>query len=247
MFARLLPSRRWFNLVLLHKLMAFLRVAVLLGLVFSLTACSSKKTSSIGSSSRDLINRSSGYTAVRSFDDAPATGPRPQLALAKTGGGAPSVQLLWDRCHYLSKQGLGYSFGSNSPYNGGMDCSGTVQFVLKSLGYRDVPRASYQQYQWMKNMGRLKSVGWGHSEERAYASMKPGDLVFWGGTYNSGHKVSHVEIYMGRNPQTGQQFFFGARSSRTRGLNGHGVDVFKFPKSRKGRMVGYGTLPGMRR
>ena len=217
--------------------MAIFRVALLVGAVVLLTACSSNRTSS----------KRTGYTAVRSFDDARATGPRPQLAVASTTGGAPSVQSLWDRCHYLSKKGVGYSFGSNSPYNGGMDCSGTVQFVLKSLGYHDIPRASYQQHQWMKNMGRLKSVGWGHSEEKAYASMKPGDLVFWGGTYNSGHKVSHVEIYMGRNPQTGQQFFFGARSSRVRGLNGNGVDVFKFPKSRKGRLVGYGTLPGLRR
>lgn len=210
---------------------------VLLGVILSLGACSSKQTSSKGS----------GYTAVRSFDDAHASGPRPQLAVANIGSGAPSVNLIWDRCHHLSKKGLGYSFGSNSPYNGGMDCSGTVQFVLKSLGYHDIPRASYQQHQWMKQMGRLKSVGWRHSEEKAYASLRPGDLVFWGGTYNSGHKVSHVEIYMGRNPQTGEQFFFGARSSRSRGLNGHGVDVFPFPRSRKGRMVGYGTLPGLRR
>ena len=145
------------------------------------------------------------------------------------------------------QQNLRYSFGSDSPYNGGMDCSGTVQFVLKSLGYQDCPRTSYQQYQWMKNMGRLKDVGFWHSEEKAYASLKPGDLVFWGGTYNSGHKVSHVEIYMGRNPQSGQQFTFGARSSRSRGLNGNNVDVFELSKRRKGQLVGYGTLPGLRR
>jgi hypothetical protein len=200
----------------------------------------------VGCGGRQTASSRGGYTAVRSFDDARPTGNRPQLAVSNAGG-APTVQLLWNRCHHLSKQKVGYSFGSNSPYNGGMDCSGSVQFVLKSLGYRDVPRASYQQHKWMKDMGRLKEVGRWQSEEKAYASMRPGDLVFWGGTYNSGHKVSHVEIYMGRNPQTGQQYFFGARSSRSRGLNGNGVDVFEFPKSRKGRLVGYGSLPGLRR
>jgi len=190
-----------------------------------------------------------GYTAVGTFDErGRSRASKAQLVAATSRPvGAPSVQLLWDRCHYLSKQRLRYDFGSDSPYNGGMDCSGTVQFVIKSLGYSDVPRASYQQYQWMKSIGALKEVGFWHSEEKAYASLRPGDLVFWGGTYNSGHKVSHVEIYMGRNPRTGERYTFGARGSRSTGLNGNGVDVFKLNKRKKGQLRGYGTLPGLRR
>lgn len=214
------------------------RCVLLAGLAMTLSHCGSGGSSS-----------SSRYTAVGNFDESGRSrASRAQLVSAtQTTGGSPSVNLLWDRCHHLSKQRLRYDFGSDSPYNGGMDCSGTVQFVVKSLGYHDVPRASYQQYQWMKDMGCLKEVGMWHSEERAYASLKPGDLVFWGGTYRSGHKVSHVEIYMGKNPQSGQQFTFGARSSRSKGLNGNGVDVFQLSKRKKGQLVGYGTLPGLRR
>lgn len=190
-----------------------------------------------------------GYTAVGTFDESGRSrASKAQLVAApQRSGGAPSVQLLWDRCHFLSKQRLNYDFGSDDPHKGGMDCSGAVQFVVKSLGYRDVPRASYQQYQWLRNAGALKKVGFWHSEKKAYASLKPGDLVFWGGTYRSGHKVSHVEIYMGQNPRTGERYTFGARSSRTKGLNGNGVDVFKLSKRKKGQLRGYGTLPGLRR
>lgn len=127
-----------------------------------------------------------------------------------------------------------------------MDCSGTMQFLLKSIGYSDIPRTSYAQYDWLKEKGTLKKVGFFHKPSKAVRRFQPGDLIFWGGTYKSGHKVSHVMVYLGRS-QNGTHYVFGARGKKVKGLNGNGVDIFQFrPESTGGKLVGYGRPPGLR-
>lgn len=154
-------------------------------------------------------------------------------------------ELRW-RCHALAAQKLSYRFGGSDPSRGGLDCSATVQHILKSMGVHDVPRTSYSQYNWLQKKGTLKKLRFWNSPQKAYAKMRPGDLVFWGKTYKSGNKVTHVMIYLGQNPQNGRQYMFGARGSGVEGYHGAGVDVFEMNPNSKSKLVGYGMIPGIR-
>ncbi len=171
----------------------------------------------------------------------------PAPSIQAPGAYGPStVAELRRRAEFLATRGLTYKFGADHPSEGGMDCSGTMQFLLKSIGYRDIPRTSYHQYEWLQKRGTLRKVGFFRSPERAIRDFRPGDLIFWGGTYNSGHKVSHVMVYLGRS-RSGTHYIFGARGKSVKGLNGNGVDIFEYnPSSTGGRLVGYGRLPGLK-
>lgn len=172
--------------------------------------------------------------------------PRPVPPSQPEFTGQRTVDELRRRAEFLATRGLPYKFGGDHPSEGGMDCSGTMQFLLKSMGYPDIPRTSYDQFEWLGDQGTLKKVGFWHSHERAVASLRPGDLVFWGGTYDSGHKVSHVMVYLGKSP-AGTLYLFGARGKKVKGLNGAGVDIFEYkPNKDRERLVGYGRLPGIK-
>ena len=54
----------------------------------------------------------------------------------------PKVRQILDAGLALTKQNLGYTYGSADPANGGMDCSGFIYYVLKQNGFPDVPRDS---------------------------------------------------------------------------------------------------------
>lgn len=164
-----------------------------------------------------------------------------------SGVGPATIEELRRRAEFLASRGLNYRFGGDHPSEGGMDCSGTMQFLLKSIGYDDIPRTSYDQFEWLKQQGTLRRVGFFRGPAKAVRNFRPGDLIFWGGTYNSGHRVSHVMIYMGQS-RSGTHYVFGARGKKVKGLNGNGVDIFEYrPESTGGKLLGYGPLPGMRR
>ncbi|NNE91102.1 MAG: hypothetical protein HKN23_05600 [Verrucomicrobiales bacterium] len=152
-----------------------------------------------------------------------------------------AVQEMRSRAESISRMGLPYKFGGESPAEGGMDCSGTMQYLLTGMGVPNVPRTSYAQFEWLKKSGNLRRKGWGSEEFR---NLRPGDLIFWGGTYNSGHKVSHVMLYLGQDA-SGRHFMFGARSKSTRGRNGAGVDIFELKPGKHGNLIGYGRVPGL--
>ena len=79
----------------------------------------------------------------------------------------------------LSLQGTPYRYGGNSP-DSGFDCSGFVGHVFKHTLGKTLPRSSAD----------ISRIG----VNLQYASLKPGDLVF----YNTLHKpYSHVGIYLG--------------------------------------------------
>ena len=50
------------------------------------------------------------------------------------------VRQILDAGLALTKENLGYTYGSGDPANGGMDCSGFIYYVLKQNGFPDVPR-----------------------------------------------------------------------------------------------------------
>src|SRR4029077_16247832 len=51
----------------------------------------------------------------------------------------PKVQQIRDAGLALTKEKLGYTYGSADPADGGMDCSGFIYHVLKQNGFPDVP------------------------------------------------------------------------------------------------------------
>ncbi|NNE94341.1 MAG: hypothetical protein HKN23_22050, partial [Verrucomicrobiales bacterium] len=162
----------------------------------------------------------------------------------------PEVQKLVRESLKLTALGLGYTYGSNNPENKGMDCSGTVQRALKAAGVKNPPRSSYTIYQWAGAAGNIRLArGVESLEDEAFQKLKPGDLLFWEGTYATAKRkppISHVMIYLGTWKKDGKPVIFGASSGRRfRGKKIHGVSVFDFAlprKESKAKFVGYGPV-----
>ena len=70
----------------------------------------------------------------------------------------PKVRQILDAGLALTKQNLGYTYGSADPANGGMDCSGFIYYVLKQNGFPEVPRDSSGQYVWVRKAGKFHAV-----------------------------------------------------------------------------------------
>ena len=163
------------------------------------------------------------------------------------------IRQLIDYALSLTRRELGYSFGSNAPENAGMDCSGTVQHTLAKVGV-GLPRSSYAQYQWARQQGALTHVRDVHSiDHPSLEDLKPGDLLFWTGTYSTPGRtppISHVMIYLGTMKSDGRAVMYGASSGRRyRGQKIHGVSVFDFKvpsKESAARFIAFGSVPGLR-
>ena len=82
----------------------------------------------------------------------------------------------------LTKENLGYTYGSADPKNSGMDCSGFIYYVLHQNGFPDVPRDSSQQYVWVRKAGNFYAVLSRKEDSFEFDDLKPGDLLFWRGT-----------------------------------------------------------------
>ncbi|MBV4420407.1 lysozyme family protein [Clostridium tyrobutyricum] len=80
-------------------------------------------------------------------------------------------------------QGEAYVFGGSNPSTG-FDCSGLTQYVYGQAGI-NLPRTAQAQYDVTSRV--------------APSDVKPGDLVFFQGTYNAGDYITHVGIYVGNN------------------------------------------------
>ncbi len=157
----------------------------------------------------------------------------------------------------LTKQNLGYTYGSADPANGGMDCSGFIYYVLRQNGYPDVPRDSSQQYVWVRKAGNFDAVLSRNEDSFELDALKPGDLLFWRGTYNIDRDppITHTMIYLGREKGTKKRIMIGASDGRTYdGKQRFGVSVFDFkipppPNSADAKLspvfVGYGRIPGL--
>lgn len=154
----------------------------------------------------------------------------------------------------LTTKNLAYTFGSDSPAKGGMDCSGAISFVLKSLQVSGVPRTSYAMYHWANDCGNLTRLTHVYNPNHPTLTlMKPGDLVFWEGTHTVKDRtppISHVMLYLGTLKKDGKGVLFGASSGRRfRGRKIHGVSVFDFKvpaETSKATLVAFGPIPGIR-
>lgn len=165
------------------------------------------------------------------------------------------VKKLIDVSLGFTTQRLGYRFGSNSPEKKGMDCSGAVQCALGGLGFEELPRSSWDFYQWAKAAGELvPTPGVTSTDDPVFAKLRPGDLLFWQGTYETGDRdpaISHVMIYLGTLKADGKGVMFGASSGRRyRGKTIHGVSVFDWEvpdEDSESKFVAYGPVPGLRK
>lgn len=157
----------------------------------------------------------------------------------------------------LTTRDLGYKYGSADPANGGMDCSGFIYYVLRQAGMKDVPRDAREQYIWVRKAGKFQAVLGRSPDTFELDALKPGDLMFWAGTYNIDRDpgITHSMIYLGREKGTNQRVMIGASDGRTyKGQSRYGVSVFDFKMA--GRkvtssnepgptFVGYASIPGL--
>ena len=167
------------------------------------------------------------------------------------------VRQILDAGLALTKQNLGYTYGSADPKNSGMDCSGFIYHVLQQNGFADVPRDSSQQYVWVRKSGNFKAVVSRKEDSFELDDLKPGDLLFWRGTYNIDRDppITHTMIYLGREKRTKKRVMVGSSDGRTYdGKQRWGVSVFDFkmpppPQSGDAKIspvfVGYGRIPGL--
>lgn len=142
-----------------------------------------------------------------------------------------------------------YVFGSADPGRGGFDCSGSMVFLLGKVGIKP-PRTSAGQWEWLKENGRAVEVpGDATLADEIFSKLKPGDLLFWAGTYEptDGREspITHVQMYLGREKADGRHVMIGSsdgRSYRGEKRCGFGVFDFKLPRpGSKARFVGFGS------
>ena len=168
----------------------------------------------------------------------------------------PVRKLLADGLE-LTKRHLGYTYGSADPGNGGMDCSGFIYYLLREDGVKDVPRSASEQYVWVRKAGNFRAVLSRDIGSFELDELKPGDLLFWIGTYVIEHDppVTHTMIYLGKEKATGKPVMVGSSDGRTyKGEQQFGVSVFDFKTARakeagtaerQPRFVGYAKIPGL--
>jgi peptidoglycan DL-endopeptidase CwlO len=170
---------------------------------------------------------------------------------------SPKVRQILDAGLALTRQNLGYAYGSADPANGGMDCSGFIYYVLQQNGFPDVPRDSSQQYVWVRKAGDFDAVLSRKEDSFELDDLKAGDLLFWRGTYSIDRDppITHTMIYLGREKRTNKRVMVGSSDGRTYdGKQRWGVSVFDFkmpppPSSGDAKIspvfVGYGQIPGL--
>jgi cell wall-associated NlpC family hydrolase len=95
---------------------------------------------------------------------------------------AAFAQLMGEATKYI---GYPYVFGGSNPQTS-FDCSGFICWSYTQSGVRNLPRTTAQGI-----FNQCAPV--------AKNELKPGDLVFFQGTYNCPDVVTHIGIYVGEN------------------------------------------------
>lgn len=160
------------------------------------------------------------------------------------------IKKLITKAALLTQMNLTYLYGSANPAHGGMDCSGTIYHLLSGNAKGVIPRDANGMYEWVKKNGKLHDVTSSDLLSSQFSQLKPGDLLFWSGTYAkaNGDTITHVMLYIGRNKKHAP-LMFGASNGRTyQNKKMCGVSIFDFnlPNSEgKARFVGYGCIPSI--
>jgi peptidoglycan DL-endopeptidase CwlO len=178
--------------------------------------------------------------------------------LREFDGQPPKIQEFIRSALALTERNLAYTYGSSDPNGGGMDCSGFIYYVLTNAGYKDVPRQSSDQYLWVRKNSNFHAVLSRNSDTFELKQLRPGDLMFWSGTYqvNRDVPITHVMIYLGTEKKNNKPVMVGASDGRSYdGVRRFGVSVFDFklPNGTPNksdpdlipRFEGYAPIPGV--
>lgn len=157
----------------------------------------------------------------------------------------------------LAAKNLSYKYASADPADGGMDCSGFIDYVLTQSGIKDVPRDAREQYVWVRKAGNFQAVLAQRDDTFELDSLKPGDLLFWASNFGVSREpeITQTMIYIGRDKATNQRLMVGASETGTfKGERKSGVGIFDFklgssePKTDDkptSIFVGYGHIPNI--
>lgn len=101
--------------------------------------------------------------------------------------GSPGAGEGYEAMYAVMKEyeNVPYVFGGES--KAGIDCSAMSQKIYQAAGIT-IPRTAQAQYDACTHISE--------------AEARPGDLIFFSGTYNAGEYITHVGVYTGNN-----QFF----------------------------------------
>ena len=217
------------------------------------------------SSADEVAPSKSGDPATKT---APATAAVSTIDPAEVEGfdaNPEPVRKLLTAALDLTKRNLTYTYGATDPASGGLDCSGTIYYLLKQAGFTDVPRQANEQYDWVRSKSHFYAVLSKKQDNFELREMRPGDLLFWTGTYRVDRDppVTHTMIYLGKRKKDGHRLMIGASDGRPYdGQRRNGVSVFDFkmPAAKNGDAAdaattkapdnapdfsGYGPIPGM--
>jgi hypothetical protein len=95
-----------------------------------------------------------------------------------------------------------YQFGASGGLSRKYDCSSFVMKAAARSALANLPRDSRSQFELLSQTGKVWLRG-----SRGWEDLRPGDLIFFSGTYRHGHEnpISHVMIYAGENQMIGAQ------------------------------------------
>lgn len=170
----------------------------------------------------------------------------------------PKVQALLRSALELTSKNLTYSYGSADPANGGMDCSGFIYYTLRQNGFAETPRQASEQYVWARKARSFHAVVSKKPDSFEFDDLRPGDLLFWTGTYSVDRDppITHSMIYLGREKGTGNRVMVGSSDGRSyQGKARWGVSVFDFKmpgatgrdgQPSRANFVGYAKIPGLK-
>jgi cell wall-associated NlpC family hydrolase len=211
-------------------------------------------------------------TPAPSATPAPSSSPKSQHAgsapnaslnssdLAEFGKQPEKVRQLLETALDLTRQNLTYTYGSDDPANGGMDCSGFIYYVLRQNGFTDVPRDASGQYVWVRKAKLFQAVFSKSKDSFELSDLRPGDLLFWTGTYavQKDPPITHTMIYLGTEKGSHKAVMVGSTDGRSYdGKSRWGVSVFDFKanasaatadpaKKSQAAFIGYAPIPGLR-
>jgi len=158
---------------------------------------------------------------------------------------APARRALLTRALAALEKNPAVPYRNGGADPAGMDCSGAVLFLLKQVGI-DAPRSADAQLEWLRSAGRLTLVPASArtSDAPAFATLLPGDLIFWAPDGPAATRASHVHLYLGREAD-GHAVMIGSsdgRSYRGKKLTGFGIVDFRIPKAGSPtRIIAFGT------
>jgi cell wall-associated NlpC family hydrolase len=178
------------------------------------------------------------------------TQPIPMANLRDYSHYPPLVQKIISEAFLLSQMNLTYLYGSANPKDKGMDCSGTIYYLLSKMTTKEIPRSANEMFNWAQKQGKIYIITAQRFDPAEFSHLKPGDLLFWSGTYTTQHgvSISHVMFYLGKD-KNNQPLMFGSSDGRTyQGKKMRGVSVFDFKLPNKdslAKFVGYSCIPNL--